>query len=132
EARTKEALIAYDQTVLRALQETDDAFTSYGAASETLELRLLESAATREAARLARERFSQGEGIYLDVLDAERTHATSMRALTVARTNLWTTVAGIYKAWGGGWEACGQPDDDCKGADGTPNVHSAKLSVERS
>ena len=35
----------YDQTVLRALQETDDAFKAHGAASCTLELRLLESAA---------------------------------------------------------------------------------------
>ena len=41
EARTKEALIAYDRTVLRALQETDDAFKAYGAARSTLGLRCL-------------------------------------------------------------------------------------------
>lgn len=50
QARTKEALIIYDRTVLRALQETDDAFKAYGAAGSTLGLRLLESAANREAA----------------------------------------------------------------------------------
>lgn len=86
EARTKEALIVYDQTVLRALQEIDDAFKFYGAAGSTLELRLLESAATREVARLARVRFSAGEGIYLDVLEAERFDFVSRRALVVAHT----------------------------------------------
>lgn len=60
EARAQEALILYDRTVLRALQETDDAFNGYGAAADRLRLRLLEATANREAARLARERFVQG------------------------------------------------------------------------
>lgn len=41
EARAQEALILYDRTVLRALQETDDAFNGYGAAADRLRLRLL-------------------------------------------------------------------------------------------
>lgn len=126
EARTKEALIAYDQTVLRALQETDDAFKAYGAAGSTLGLRLLESAANREAASLARVRFSAGEGIYLDVLDAERSDFASRRALAVARTDQRLAVVGIYKALGGGWEICAQGDQDCSGADGIPNLGVAK------
>ena len=120
EARTKEALIVYDQTVLRALQETDDAFKAYGAAGSTLGLRLLESAANREAARLARARFSHGEGLYLDVLQAERSDLASRRELAVARTHQRLAVVGIYKALGGGWEICEQADQDCSGADGVP------------
>lgn len=112
EARTKEALIVYDQTVLRALQETDDAFKAYGAAGSTLELRLLESAANREAARLARVRFSAGEGLYLEVLEAERSDFTSRRALAVARTDQRLAVVSIYKALGGGWEMDAQADDN--------------------
>ncbi len=110
EARSKEALIAYDQTVLRALQETDDAFHAHGAAGRTLELRLLEATAQREAARLARLRFSQGEGVYLEVLDAERADFASRRALAVARTQQRLAVVSIYKALGGGWEVCAQAD----------------------
>ncbi|MGV8892143.1 MAG: efflux transporter outer membrane subunit [Burkholderiaceae bacterium] len=126
EARTKEALIIYDQTVLRALQETDDAFKAYGAAGSTLGLRLLESAANREAARLARVRFSAGEGLYLDVLAAERSDFASRRALAVARTNQRLAVVSIYKALGGGWEICAEADHDCGGADGIPNLAFAK------
>ncbi|EPU0249093.1 multidrug efflux transporter outer membrane subunit OpmE [Pseudomonas aeruginosa] len=106
EARAQEALILYDRTVLRALQETDDAFNGYGAAADRLRLRLLEATANREAARLARERFVQGDGEYLDVLEAERSDHLSRRALSIARTEQRLAVVGIYKALGGGWEAC--------------------------
>lgn len=126
EARTKEALIVYDRTVLRALQETDDAFKAYGAASSTLGLRLLESAANREAARLARVRFSAGEGIYLDVLEAERSNFASQRALAVARTHQRLAVVSIYKALGGGWEICAQASQDCGGAVGLSNLRVVK------
>ncbi|TWO70068.1 TolC family protein [Caenimonas sedimenti] len=126
EARTKEALIAYDQTVLRALQETDDAFKAYAAAGSTLGLRVIESAANREAARLARVRFSAGEGIYLDVLEAERSDFASRRALAVARTHQRLAVVSIYKALGGGWEICAQADEDCGGAHRNSNVRVVK------
>lgn len=103
DARAKEALIAYDQTVLRALGKTDDAFKAYGANGETLQLRLQEAAANREAARLAQFRFSGGEGAYLDLLDAQRSFA-SRRSLAVARTNHRLAIVSIYKALGGSWE----------------------------
>jgi multidrug efflux system outer membrane protein len=121
EARTREALIVYEQTVLRALQETDDAFNAYGAAGSTLGLRALESTANSEAARLARVRFSQGEGIYLDVLEADRSDFASRRALAVARTRQRLAVVSIYKALGGGWEICAQAEPACAGAGGMSN-----------
>ncbi|MGB8667995.1 MAG: TolC family protein [Serratia inhibens] len=126
EARAREALIVYDQTLLRALGETDDAFKAYGAAGHTLGLRLLESAANREAARLARLRFLAGEGLYLDVLEAERTDFASRRALAVARTDQRLAIVSIYKALGGGWEVCTQVERDCGGADGTSKLPVAK------
>jgi multidrug efflux system outer membrane protein len=116
EARAREALLGYDRTVLRALQETDDAFKAYEAARSVLERRLLESAANREAVRLARARFSAGEGIYLDVLEAERSDFASRRALAAARTDHRLTLVGIYKALGGGWEVCAQTNQNCSGA----------------
>lgn len=121
EARSKQALIVYDQAVLRALQETDDAFKAYGAAGSTLELRLLESAANREAARLLQVRFAEGDGLYLEVLDAERADFASQRALAVARTNQQLAIVSIYKALGGGWEVSTQTERNCNGASGIAN-----------
>ncbi|MEW7001074.1 efflux transporter outer membrane subunit [Serratia ureilytica] len=106
EARTQQALLIYERTVLSALRETDDAFKTYAEAVSTLDLRLLEAAANREAARLAQTRFAAGEGIYLEVLEAERADFASRRALTQAGTRQRLAVVGIYKALGGGWETC--------------------------
>ncbi|PKB21831.1 efflux transporter outer membrane subunit [Janthinobacterium sp. 64] len=131
EARAREALLVYDQTVLRALQETDDAFKAHGTAGSALGLRLLESAANREAARLARLQFSAGAGLYLDVLEAERADFASRRALAVARTNQRLAVVGIYKALGGGWEICAQTNDDCGGARTLPRSRFAKQLTDR-
>ncbi len=47
-----------------------------------------------------------GDGEYLDVLEAERSDYLSRRALSIARTEQRLAVVGIYKALGGGWEAC--------------------------
>ncbi len=118
-------MIVYDQTVLRALQEAADAFKAYGAAGSTLGLRLLESAANRAAARLARARFSAAEGSYLDVLEAERSDFASRRALAVARTHQRLAVVSICKALGG-WEICAQADQDCSGADGIAHLGVVK------
>ncbi|SDO44397.1 efflux transporter outer membrane subunit [Pseudomonas jinjuensis] len=132
EARAQEALILYDQTVLRALQETDDAFKRYGAAGDALRLRLLESAANREAAHLARERFIQGDGQYLDVLEAERSDYLSRRALTIARTTQRLAIVSIYKALGGGWETCAGLDQRCHVADGNDHLPLAQQVGDRS
>lgn len=131
EARAQQALVAYDQTLLRALQETDDAVKAYGAAGSTLELRLLESAANREAARLARLQFAQGQGLYLDVLDAERADFASRRALAVARTHQQLAVVSIYKALGGSWQVCSVAGADCDGAKGMSTLSLAKQNGRR-
>ncbi|MCX7587821.1 TolC family protein [Phenylobacterium sp. 58.2.17] len=116
EARAKAALLAYDQTVLRALRETDDAFKAYGASGDMLRLRVQEAAASGEAARLARLRFAGGEGAYLEVLDAERSDFASLRSLAVARTNHRLAVVSIHKALGGGWDVCAE-SRKCSGAE---------------
>ncbi len=118
EARAREALIRYDQTVLRALEETDNAFGAFSSAGEALQLRLQEASATGQAADLARAQFAHGEGIYLDVLDAERADFASRRALVVARTNQRLAIVSIYKALGGGWLPCTREEIDCGGAHG--------------
>lgn len=43
-------------------------------------------------------------------------------ALAVVLTQQLLAVVSIYKALGGGWEICAQPDQDCGGADGILNL----------
>ena len=73
EAATREVLARYEQTVLRAIEETENALVGYREAQARLE-RLMEQA--RQSARsadLARTRYREGLTDFLDLLDAERT-----------------------------------------------------------
>ena len=105
EARTDAALAAYEGTVLRALEETENAFVSYGQQHERLTAVTLQAAASREAAELARVQYREGALDFLRLLDAERTLLQAEDALASVETDLNTAVVVIYKALGGGWEA---------------------------
>jgi len=105
EARTDAALAAYEGTVLRALEETENAFVNYGQQRERLSAVMQQTAASRDAAELARVQYREGALDFLRVLDAERSLLQAEDALASAETGLNTAVVLIYKALGGGWEA---------------------------
>lgn len=114
DARTEGALVNYHRTVLDALREVEDSLVTYGAVRSRLARLVEQAAASREAARMASIRFRAGEGQFLDVLDAERTLVEAEAALVDAQAQHLLSVVGIYRALGGGWEACDLPGGpDC-------------------
>lgn len=106
DARTDAALIDYHRTVLAALREVEDALVAYGAIRTRLALLTEQATASREAARMAAVRFREGEGQYLDVLDAERSLSEAEATLIDARAQHLLSVVEIHRALGGGWEIC--------------------------
>lgn len=106
DARVDAALIDYHRTVLIALRDVEDALTTYGAVRTSLAMRDQQVGASREAARMASVRFREGEGQYLDVLDAERSLYEAEATLVGARTDHLLSVVEIHRALGGGWEVC--------------------------
>jgi len=108
-ARADGALAKYQQTVLQALQETEDTLITHARAQEQLR-NLTESAtASRRAAELARIRYENGAIDFLQVLDAERSLLQAEDALAQSRTETATTLVAVYKALGGGWEQAPLP-----------------------
>jgi outer membrane protein, multidrug efflux system len=105
EARADGALAFYEQTVLRALEETENAFVAYAQNQERLAALARQAAASGRAAELARIRYREGAIDFLRLLDAERTVLEAEDAVALAQTELNTSVVAIYKALGGGWEA---------------------------
>lgn len=103
EARGDASLAAYDQTVLRALEDLENALVSYRQQQAQLKSLADQSAASRRAAELARIQYREGGIDFLVLLDAERTLLTAEDALSVAETGVNTNVVAIYKALGGGW-----------------------------
>jgi multidrug efflux system outer membrane protein len=109
EARTVGALAAYERTVLLALEETENAFVTYGQQRQRLTAVVAQANASRRAAELARVQYREGALDFLRLLDAERTVLQAEDEVATAETDLNVAVVSIYKALGGGWEAAPEP-----------------------
>ncbi|MFC4728408.1 efflux transporter outer membrane subunit [Coralloluteibacterium thermophilus] len=96
-------LAAYEGTVLRALEETENALVRLSRAER--ERVHLEAAAeaSGSAARTARVRFENGASNVLDVLDAERVRLAAEDALAQGRTRNASAVVALYRTLAGGW-----------------------------
>jgi multidrug efflux system outer membrane protein len=108
-ARNEAALARYDQTVLRALEETEDALVTHARARERLAHVERAAQASATAAQLARLRFQNGLVDFLQVLDAERTQLEAQDRLAQSHTDAATSLVAVYKALGGGWEGAPVP-----------------------
>jgi multidrug efflux system outer membrane protein len=103
------ALASYEQTVLRALEETEDALATHARTRESLKDATESAEASGKAAELARARYDGGMVDFLDVLDAERTQLAAEDRLAQVRTDAATSLIAVFKALGGGWEAAPPP-----------------------
>jgi NodT family efflux transporter outer membrane factor (OMF) lipoprotein len=103
DADAEAGLARYRQTVLLALEDTENALVRYAKAraeDEHLERAAIDS---ENAAQLARVRYEAGAAGLLDVLDAERTQLQAQDAFADARTRSVTGAVGLYQALAGGW-----------------------------
>jgi NodT family efflux transporter outer membrane factor (OMF) lipoprotein len=96
-------LARYEQAMLLALEETENALVRYGhARDEDAELSVA-AEASAEAARLARIRFEAGAAGLFEVLDAQREHLRARDELAQARTRSVQDAVQLYAALAGGW-----------------------------
>ena len=108
-ARADIALAGYQQSVLRALEETEDALVTHARTRDSLKDADEAARASGSAARIARDRYEAGMVDFLEVLDAERTQLAAEDRLAQARTEAATSLIAVYKALGGGWERAPLP-----------------------
>ncbi len=106
-ARQDEALAAYDQAVLRAVEDLQNAIVAYRERQLQVVSLSAQVDAARRAADLAHIRYKEGRIDFLRVLDAERSRLEAEDALTQAQTNANVDVVSIYKALGGDIERGG-------------------------
>ena len=105
DASAEASLAQYEQTVLNALEETENALVNYN--RERARQALLASAtqASERAVELAHLRFGKGMTDFLTVLDAELRLLQDQDRLAQSETATATALAALYKALGGGWES---------------------------
>ena len=104
----RQALYRYEQAVLNAFQEVDNALIDVDTYGREVESRERQKAAAINAARLSRARYDGGQTAYLEVLDTERSQFSAELESTAARGQLLSSYLYLYKALGGGWISPGE------------------------
>ncbi|MFO7817026.1 MAG: efflux transporter outer membrane subunit [Thermodesulfobacteriota bacterium] len=104
DARTKQALLTYEQTVLTALSEAENAMT--GHIQQKIRLRALQDSvrASKRSLKLSEKLYKDGLSDFQNVLDAQRELFSAEDQLDQARGNAALYMVSLYRALGGGWD----------------------------
>jgi multidrug efflux system outer membrane protein len=103
EAQSRQALAQYEQTILTAFREVEDALIGVSTAREQAAAQERQVNALQSALRLANLRYKGGLANYLDVLIAQRSLFDAELSLAATRRLHLVSVVQLYKALGGGW-----------------------------
>ena len=101
EGATRESVAEFEQVVLRALEETENAFVNYREEQARLVKLNDQARESTRAATIARVRYQEGVSDFLALLDAERTQLQAEDAVAQAEAGVFTSVIAVYKALGG-------------------------------
>lgn len=103
-ALQEEELLAYEQTVLNALREVENALIASTKEEEHRQAMAQAVAANRTAVELATALYTAGQNDFLAVLDAQRSLYASEDALAQSSRTVSTNLVALFKALGGGWQ----------------------------
>ena len=102
-AQLDEAIDQFNQTVLTAVQETDNAMTAYRSSiKQIVALREVRNQG-QETLTLSLDLYKQGLTTFQNVLDAQRSLLSYENQLVQARGNSLLQLIALYQALGGGW-----------------------------
>jgi len=104
ESQQREAAVFFQETVLRAWKEVDDALTRYREAQRR-RIDVARSVTENQSAlQAARQRYSEGATNFLDVTATQAQLLQSENDLSDSDTLIATDLVNLYRALGGGWE----------------------------
>lgn len=102
-ARQEQALIQYERTILKALEEVENALIAYAQEQQRRNFVARASVAAERAAELAEDQYLAGLVNFNNVLDAQRSLLALRDEFTISSGNIVANLIRIYKALGGGW-----------------------------
>jgi NodT family efflux transporter outer membrane factor (OMF) lipoprotein len=100
----RQALLSYQDTVLTALREVEDALVAYGNEQDHHAALAEAVGSARSAVDISRDQYKQGLVDFLQVLDAQRQLLSAQDELAQSDEAISTNLVALYKALGGGWE----------------------------
>jgi NodT family efflux transporter outer membrane factor (OMF) lipoprotein len=99
----EQAVIVYESTVLTALKDAENAMVSFANSRDRLASLNIAVGSARNAALLARNRYTAGLADFQTVLDTERTVLTIEDSVVQTQADHTSALIQLYKALGGGW-----------------------------
>lgn len=109
-ARFREAMANYQQQVLQAFRDVEDALVNlHGYADQAQDLAVAVRAA-HVTLELSQMRYNRGLINYLDVVDAERQLLETEQSSVIVLGNRYISTVMLIRALGGGWGPC----DNCE------------------
>jgi NodT family efflux transporter outer membrane factor (OMF) lipoprotein len=123
ESGQSEALIRYEDGIVRALEDVENALVALRDERQRVESLQTAASAAEGALGHAQSLYNRGQVDLLPLLDAQRTRLTVRISSNQSNTQLLLDSVQLYKALGGGWqvfEPAGQP----AAATGTTSPHS--------
>ena len=103
-ARFYQATGQYQQSVLMAFKEVEDALVSIQQFAEQRQALERSAFAAKETTAMARERYDRGLLSYLDVVESERTELLTSSGLIDLLSQQYVSTIQLIKAIGGSWE----------------------------
>jgi NodT family efflux transporter outer membrane factor (OMF) lipoprotein len=104
DARFQELVVNYQDTVLRAAQEVEDAMVGFLRSQEQAAFLADSVKSAKRSVDLALIQYRDGAADYTRVLNTEQALATQQDQLTATRGNVAQNLVAVYRALGGGWE----------------------------
>ncbi len=104
DARLQQALIAYQETVLQAARETEDAIVSLIGARAQEEILTEGVMVATRSAQLAFLRYQEGFADYQRVLDAQQSLFTQQQRYATSHGEVARSLIQMYRSLGGGWQ----------------------------
>jgi outer membrane protein TolC len=104
DARFQQLLVNYQDTVLRAAQEVEDAIVDYLNGKRQTEILARTVTSARRSTDLSTLRYREGFSDYQRVLDAQQALFTQQQRYVDAQGQTVSSLVALYKALGGGWQ----------------------------
>jgi len=117
DAAFQQAVLSYQNTVLQAQQEVEDALASFLGSQDSVALLAEAVASARRSVDLATVEYREGAADYTTVLSAEENLLEQQDQLAVTQGSVAQGLISLYRALGGGWQSRAGQDfvsDDIK------------------
>jgi NodT family efflux transporter outer membrane factor (OMF) lipoprotein len=104
DARYQQTLVNYQDTVIKAYQEVEDAMIGFVKSQEETVFRANAATASKRSTEIANIQYREGAVDFQRVIDTERALVLNQDRWTSSRGAIVLNLIAMYKALGGGWE----------------------------